>query len=135
QVSFDGRTFAYLEKAIGRFARHLPVSSNFENYQFREALQLLDESIQKARAQQHYYLDQNGNGSAGSTQVGFEYQKWPTAQRAGTVLFSMMRLAETYNPFKLNLICQQQSQGIRIELQYDARVYLRCSAERLLEEY
>ncbi len=137
---FDGRTINHLHKAIGLFARHLPVQCHFEeDIGFVGVLDAVKESFNDAFAQQEYFVyeektaDERAN--AGGLPIGFESDVWPGEYSTAGMSFSPLHQYSCTEPFKLKLSVAEIDETLRLEVQYDSGFYTAESVDRIAEEF
>jgi amino acid adenylation domain-containing protein/FkbM family methyltransferase len=137
---FDGRTINHLHKAIGLFAKHLPVQGRFEeSFGFVGVLDAVRESFNDALAQQEYFVYEektaDEGADAGGLPIGFEYDVWPDEYSVAGMSFSPLHQYSCTEPFKLKLSVAQIKETLRLELRYDAGFYTMESVKRIAEEF
>src|SRR5262249_44610460 len=94
----EGRSMEELREAIGAYACFCPVRSHFEpDYQFAERLEIVARSIKSANEHLAHILWRGGRMTSEgdladrAQAIGFEYEEWPKAERAGMVTFTYWR--------------------------------------------
>ncbi len=142
ETAFDGRKYADLQDAIGLFVKHLPIGCRFEeDYQFGEALDVVNAALQAANLHEEYFAPELLKGTVteagmpSSSSIGFEYTEWPETYHVAELTFSLQRLSCVSEPFKLKLFCTRRGESLSLEFQYDPQRYQTEGIRRLAEEF
>jgi amino acid adenylation domain-containing protein len=138
----EGRSIEELREAIGAYACFCPVLSHFEpDYQFAERLEIVDRSIKSANEHFAHILwrggrmTNEGDLADRAQAIGFEYEEWPEAERAGMVTFTYWRQYCCIDRFKLKLGLYRKVESLTLEMQYDSALFSRRSIELIQERY
>ena len=116
-VYVDGREYEELERAVGLFAKMLPIPVRFDgDFRFREILTQVRDSIHRAIEWQEYFVPPDDAGE----QVLFDYSEFPGEQAYGDVTFRWVRQYVCCDRFKLKLSAQRRESGLTLEFHYDA---------------
>jgi amino acid adenylation domain-containing protein len=137
-VACDGRDYEILDKAMGLFAKWLPVVSHFEdNFRFREILSRVNESMLGAQEWKEYFgweLIEILKEQAWFP-IGFQFERRVSKQVVADLSWSIHRLSGCIEPFKIMLSCAETEDGLIAEFNYDARYFRSDDIERLAEQY
>lgn len=125
-VLCEGRIYEEMEPALGLYAKWLPVPARFgEDVNFAELWQQVDESLAAAREWQEYFSwDHVASGDvAEAFSIGFDFEQWPADIESRGVRFSLLKLQNCIERFKLKLSCIQKSDALLLEFHYDQAFY------------
>ena len=130
---FTGRRFEELRRALGPFARYLPLATSFnEGLSFKECVARVDEMMRLAEEWQEYFeVD-----SEESVRFGFEYEL--AADEIYEVLgtsFTLLLESECAGPFDLHLSCVRTGSTLRASLQYNSAAFHAGDVERIAEQF
>lgn len=129
--TLNGRNYAELEGAFGRFARTVPVACRLAfDIPFGQLLSTVKKSQADARQWQDYLPD---SGFAGASDFGidFEPETPGVSLNSDGTEFSGVELRSSAGKYRLRLTCSQSGSRIHATLQYDSRVYGAETAKRL----
>jgi amino acid adenylation domain-containing protein/FkbM family methyltransferase len=146
ETAFDGRMYEEMHKAMGLYARWLPLHCRFEtDASFADVLKAVDISMRAAHASQLYFPhgnakdfesnEDNTSPALFSSLFGFEYARWPDAQNISKLKLTVTRFEEWTKPLKLQLSCFEIPNALQLKLHYDSAVYTAKDMERLAGEY
>jgi amino acid adenylation domain-containing protein/FkbM family methyltransferase len=138
----DGRRIEHLRKAVGLFARFLPLSFNFkESFRFSNILPLLDEAILANYKRQEYFTWGTGKEAlrTGASKtllpLKFDYQEWPEVQQLGSLRISLLKLYSPVDSFKLRLSASLRASKLVLEFHYDPAIYEAADIQRLMGQF
>ena len=136
----DGRRIEHLRKAVGLFARYLPLRFSFkERYRFRNILPLLDEAILANYNRQEYFTGDAGNTAPQTNRTPlpftFDYQQWPEMQQIGSLGVSLLKLYSSVDNFKLRLSASRRASNLVLEFHYDSAIYEAKDIQCLLDQF
>ena len=134
----DGRKYDVLHKAIGLFAKWLPVISHFEeDFRFGEVLTSAAESLGEANRWQEYYIakDDKGTDENGHAHLGFEYEQMPASYSAAGLTFSIHSRYVRADRFILKLSCVRKDHALSVAVHYNADFIERQAVECLVRQY
>jgi amino acid adenylation domain-containing protein len=142
EVALDGRKYEEMQGALGLYSRWLPIQSNLnESTTFRDVLGKATDDINTAYSKQEFYAPKQiqqsptAGGQAASLPIGFDYEEWPEAVRAGGLGWSLDSLSACAEPFKLRLSASSSASGLRLSFHYDAARLDRQAVSRLAQQY
>ncbi|QDS16118.1 non-ribosomal peptide synthetase [Xanthomonas arboricola] len=132
ESSFDGRTHAELERAIGPFEQRLPVDLEWRDSDvFGEALRKLMGVVDGIRAHQDYAGPDVGAGNAHAVR-GFDFLDLGTGAAAGRV--QVAHVARQGAPRKLSLQVERSAAGeYALVLQFDRGRWSVEEAQRIAD--
>jgi amino acid adenylation domain-containing protein len=140
---FDGRAYAELEKAIGPFAKYLPITSHLnEEIRFDELLAEIAATASGAREWQDYYNweDVAGPHAEQSGHIFFPFsfdfiKQPPVDPSVSGPSFSIYRQYACIDRFRLKLCLLEKDAALLTELHYDAAYLSSSDAERMAEQF
>jgi amino acid adenylation domain-containing protein len=134
-VSLDGRTFAELSRAVGLYARYLPLQCTAgPGITLSELARSLDGAMTTAAAwQDAFSVDRLAAGPAGEGPVlwpfGFDSHRTAVLSPAVSLRPAFVGLGR----FGLRLSVLEDGTAVRLDLHYDPSRHSRSQAERLLD--
>jgi amino acid adenylation domain-containing protein/non-ribosomal peptide synthase protein (TIGR01720 family) len=139
-ASYDGRTYAEIEQAIGLFARQLPIACRLpERASFSAVVEQLRRAMQAGHEWQEYFAWEAISGVAGAgplfCPIGFDFAASPAPYRAGAVVFTITRQNVCAERFALKLACFQTGDAFALTFGYDANRYATADIERLARAF
>jgi amino acid adenylation domain-containing protein len=141
-AGYDGRTYGELEKALGLFARYLPVGSRLEGgSRFNEFLMRIDEAARSAQEWQDYFTWEDISGS-NEESVGplffpfsFDFIPQRRVDSSSGPIFSIRRQYACSDRFRLKLCCLEKDGALLVELHYDPAYLSSADVRRMTEEF
>ncbi|WP_172632002.1 amino acid adenylation domain-containing protein [Dictyobacter arantiisoli] len=139
-TGYDGRKYQEVSKAIGLFAKVLPLCYPFkENARYYEAARQVEETMQKGDKWQEYFGWQNvdvlPDGEEPFCAFGFRYETIPDLWHAGGLTWKVEEQKMDEDCFKVNLVCQQGPDHLHVCLRYDQSIFLPQDMQRLLQQW
>ena len=141
-LACDGRTYEELQKALGLFAKTLPVHCRIEEQlRFREVLERTDGSAREAVEWQEYFSFErlprlNAEIEPGCFfPVAFEFQDVDANYAQGDTKFSIQKQYSCFDRFRLKLSCIRQGELLVAELHYDSSLLLAEDVDRIAQEF
>ncbi|MFL6194099.1 MAG: amino acid adenylation domain-containing protein [Thermoanaerobaculia bacterium] len=135
-VELAGRHYEGFDSALGPFARSLPVAVPFgDDSPFADLVARTGERLTAAGEWQDYFSWEGPAGPAAYVPAAFRFSSLGGEERAGGATFSLERLEARTDRFGLQLAALHGSDGLRIELHYDAGRFGEEEARRLLAAY
>jgi amino acid adenylation domain-containing protein len=133
-LTVDGRSYQELRQALGLFAKSLPLQVQLsETDSFKETMQRVNHAVREVREWQEYFVPQHDDASF--NYFGFEHLgEFEEASAAGLV-FSTLRQATYFVPFKVKLVCARRAGQLAIELQYDRARFATKDIARMGEHF
>jgi amino acid adenylation domain-containing protein len=136
---FDGRKYDELQRALGIFAKCLPVGCGFKyGIRFSEILVKVQKAMSDACDWQEYFTWEQGAAPAEdrlSLSVGFEFEDITPEYSAGGVSFSICKRYSWIYPFKLKLSCSRIDDSLTAEFYYDPGLLQASSVERIAKHF
>jgi amino acid adenylation domain-containing protein len=138
-VGYDGRTYDEMERALGRYARYLPITCQLSpRSTFRSFLIKLKDDIGEAREWQDYFsweqVDHSG-AELPSFPFCYDFRKHPAPVEADAVTFSLKDLYVCADKFKLRLSCVEKTEDLVFEWHYDARFFTLDDVQRVASSF
>jgi len=142
-VAYDGRTYEQLEKALGPFAKYLPLNCAVPaDLQFNSLLGRVAADMREMADWQDYFsLRQNGapNGETSAAfsflPVCFYFNDQSAAYTSGDLTFTVTQEYECLNHFELKLSCTRAGEAMLSTFYYDSATYTAESIARLAGQY
>ncbi len=138
----DGRKYTELERAMGPFARHLPLQCQLEgNITFLEVLRRVHHSIEESSKWEECFSWERVNRSAtgGKTEpfcpLSFEFATHPESHSVAGITISVIRRQECIDRFELMLRCIERNDALHAELHYDSNLFQEQDISRLSSLY
>jgi amino acid adenylation domain-containing protein len=122
----DGRPYQELERALGLFAKYLPIHSHLEEDDcFVQVLKKVDKSIIEAYSWQEFFdSEENFKVTDNSNQLFcFDFDKYQSNYLAKDVSFLIQKQYICFAPFKIKLACIDQENTIDLEFYYDSTLF------------
>jgi amino acid adenylation domain-containing protein/FkbM family methyltransferase len=140
RAAFDGRKHEALRETLGPLMKYLPLRCDFVGaYSFNEIVRSVHASCLEADARQEFYRPEAASlersTEDASLPVGFEYARWPSAERVVGQGFTLQQLYCHADDFKLKLSCEEAGEALRLAFAFDPAVYQRSSVQRIAEEF
>jgi len=134
--SCDGRKYEEVGRAMGLFARWLPVRCRFEaGYRFAEILEQVCGEMRAADEWQEYFTWEQKAGGNGRElayfPAGFEYERWPEPLAADGLRLTHLRREVCFERYRVKLRAVESEGGLRLEFHYDAGQVRRESVAHL----
>jgi len=115
-VRLDDRGYEELEGSVGLLAKTVPVVARLEgDPSFREVLQQIRESLQKANEWQEYF-----DPASCELRLHYSYNELPGKQTYGDVTFSVVQQEVHAERYKLKLAVQKLGENLELRFHYDA---------------
>ena len=141
-LACDGRTYEGLQKALGLFAKTLPVHCRLEEQlRFSEVLERTNGSAREAVEWQEYFdLEQLPRWDAEIEPcrffpVAFEFQNAETNFTESDATFSIQKQYSCFDRFKLKLSCVKRGGLLVTELHYDSSLFCAEDVNRVAQEF
>jgi amino acid adenylation domain-containing protein len=141
-VNCDGRSDEELAKALGLFAKYLPVRNDVAGEtRFSELLAASGEKIDTANEWQECFTWDLIEGRAEAKQAlnffpcCFEFAAQPAAHSAGDVSFNIAQQYACTDRFKIKLCCLREGETVSAEIHFDAAVFEAHDVKRLAAHY
>jgi amino acid adenylation domain-containing protein/non-ribosomal peptide synthase protein (TIGR01720 family) len=135
-TAFDGRPYEELERSLGLFAKHLPLTCHFEaESKFSELLTQVNQSVHDAYEWQEYFTDTEYQTNISFLPFGFEYEQWSSQSSESDVHFSLYKHYICLERFKTKLSCNRYGESLVAAFQYDSNYFLEDDIERLAERF
>ncbi|WP_413173254.1 amino acid adenylation domain-containing protein [Anabaena azotica] len=138
-VGIDGRKYDELKSALGLFTKYLPLHSHLEgNFSFSQILQQINESIEEINKWQECFSwgqINDLNTKVTNLPFGFDFHQKSVICYAGDVKFSIEQQFTCIERFKIKLSCQQQSEALNLDFEYDSNVFNAESIELIAENF
>jgi amino acid adenylation domain-containing protein len=132
-VAAAGRAFEGLDRALGLYARRVPLRWTVDPaISFAELATTL--AAKRAVGEQWAELFSWDDGEA-FLPYGFEYHELPQALSAGPLELSVEESRACVDRHRLEASCQRHRDGLRIDLWFDPHHLGRVPAQRLLDQY
>jgi amino acid adenylation domain-containing protein len=127
-VGYDGRTYDEMERALGRYARYLPVTCQLSpRSPFLSLLMKVEDDVSEAREWQDYFsweqVYENGGAELPYFPFCYDFREQPASVEAGAITFSLKDIYVCADKFKLRLSCVERTEGLVFEWRYDARFF------------
>jgi amino acid adenylation domain-containing protein/non-ribosomal peptide synthase protein (TIGR01720 family) len=124
----DGRKDDDLQRAMGSFARPLPLRLRFEeDSSFGDILAQVSDAVREARQYEEHFAWPEAPTHA---PIGFAFTEWPATATAAGVSFSVSAARGLAGAFKLLLTCDAGDGALGAALHYDPACYARDEVER-----
>ncbi len=132
----DGRAYAELRGAFGRFARSVPVRCRFGRTQrFEDAVRALADTTRDAYEWQDYFVPDEAESESPYVAIGFDYQERAAPRHAAGLTFTVERQRCCAEPFKLALTCVRAGDLLLAELHYDPARFSPHDIARVAEHF
>ncbi|HEX8694765.1 MAG TPA: amino acid adenylation domain-containing protein, partial [Longimicrobium sp.] len=134
----DGRLYEGLDRAIGPFARTLPLACRVDG---ARSFSALCADAAAAAADLHEWQDYFYQEPAGAPPrpgfyaVGFEWRTRPSPEPAGDVVFTLDDVHACADRFSLRLCCVGGAGETRLDFEYDAGAVDRDEVERIAARF
>src|SRR5262249_13662315 len=132
-VAGEGRTYEGLDRALGAFARDLPVTIASDGAAaFGDVIDATHRALAAQLEQQESFaLDRVPGGSTASFDLGFAVEDWRLDFEARDAVFSIEGHWTCNQRCMLRLVVARETHGTVLELYHDAGRVARADAERL----
>ncbi len=136
-AALDGRGYQELERALGLFARVLPVTADLApETPFHDLVRRLHEQLEEAALWQEFFsweADPEEGAAAAPPALAFLFETaaWPPALAVGETAITVERLDAGLEPFHLRLLAWRRAGGLAAALHYDGRRFAPDEARRL----
>jgi amino acid adenylation domain-containing protein len=141
-VGCDGRDYEGLDKALGLFARTVPVRSHLEeSVTFADFLGRTDRSIWDLNEWQDYFSLESlrellaDKPESRFLPYSFEFVEPPAAFQTSTLACSIRNQYVLVDRFKLRLRCVPQHNQISLEFHYDPAVFVSTDIDSLADQF
>ncbi|MBW4649606.1 MAG: AMP-binding protein [Kastovskya adunca ATA6-11-RM4] len=135
-TAFDGRPYEELERSLGLFAKHLPLTCHFEaESKFSELLAQVNQSVHEAYEWQEYFTELEHCIDVAFLPFGFEYEQWSSQSLKSNVHFSLSKHYICLERFKVKLSCDRNDDSIVAAFKYDSNYFLEDDIKRLAERF
>ncbi len=141
-TSFDGRNYEELKRAIGLFAKYLPLSCRWqENDPFSHVLKGVDELVDEMAEWQETF---SWKSIAKSNEPGielpffslcFDFEEQPPQYVAGDVTFTICQQSACVDRFKVKLACARWHDSLNARFHYDPSFFAAKDIQRLAEQF
>jgi amino acid adenylation domain-containing protein/non-ribosomal peptide synthase protein (TIGR01720 family) len=141
-VGTDGRIDEDLEKALGLFAKYLPVTSQLESgLRMTDLLRNLHQATSEVLEWQEFFTWKNGTTPLENQHqepffaLAFDYQEAAEKFSAGDLTFSFLNQHVCFDRFKLKLSCSHRPDSLIAKFYYDSALFSSTHIERLAKQY
>jgi non-ribosomal peptide synthetase component F len=141
-TGYDGRKYDELERALGLFARYLPISIELErDLPFATLLERVDAAQTEVSAWQEYFSwEYVGAATRTAAQPSFfpyhfDFEEQIVPYPAAGALFSLIRRRVRLDRFDLKLVCVQMGDAPLLEFHYDPALYTEADIRRLADQF
>ncbi|HEX3554229.1 MAG TPA: amino acid adenylation domain-containing protein, partial [Thermoanaerobaculia bacterium] len=134
-LSLEGRGYEGLDRALGLFARTVPLRVQLAPERgFAVLLERLAEAVCAAAERQDYFAwEEPPGGAPAFLPYVFEVEPRPASRRAGDLRLTVARRVVHTERFKLKLSCAETAAGWRATLYYDPRLFAARDVARLAQ--
>jgi len=133
-VRRDGRGLEELRRALGLFARWLPVAVPFApDQRFLDLMAQVVRAVREAEEHEQFFSS-NGGEAPRSAPFGFEFDDQPEAWTSAGLDFALWRRETAGERFRLLLSCSRRSGGLEARFSYDPMRFEDRDVERLTRE-
>jgi amino acid adenylation domain-containing protein len=136
-VRCDGRGLEELRRALGLFARWLPVAVPFApDQRFLDLMAQVVRAVREAEEYEQFFSwDENGTEAPRSAAFGFEFDDQPGAWTSAGLDLALWRREVAGERFRLLLSCTRGSAGLEVRFSYDPLRFEDRDIERLAGEF
>ncbi|QDL10791.1 non-ribosomal peptide synthetase [Brasilonema octagenarum UFV-E1] len=137
----DGRKYDELKKALGLFAKYLPLHCDLqENLRFRQILQEIHESVESIYKWQEGFTWEQISSDTKSENLpflpfGFDFESEEPKYFADNIAFSIYKRYTCIERFKIKLSCRQRDDFLSTEFHYDSNLFCAKDIESLAEQF
>ncbi|GCF08361.1 amino acid adenylation domain-containing protein [Dictyobacter arantiisoli] len=136
---YNGREYTEIAKAVGLFARSLPLSYQFsEGAGYSEIARQIEETIRQGEEWQDCFSWQIVEASGEREPfcpLGFIYETLPAPWQAGEIAWLVEEQEMYEDRFKVCLSCRRGSESLLVSLHYDPHAFSQQDMQRLLEQW
>ncbi len=122
----DGRPYPELERALGLFAKYLPIHSHLEEDDcFDQVLKKVDKSIIEAYSWQDFFdWEETFKVTDNSNQLFcFDFDEYQSNYLSNDVSFLIQKQYICFAPFKIKLACIDKENTIDLEFHYNSTLF------------
>lgn len=141
-TGFDGRNYEELKRAIGLFAKYLPLSCRWqENDPFSHVLKGVDERVDElAEWQETFSWESIAESKESGIELPFfplcfDFEEQPPQYAAGEVTFAICRQSACVDRFKVKLACAPWHGSLTARFHYDPNFFAAKDIQRLAEQF
>lgn len=141
-VAYDGRRYEELQRAIGLFARYLPIRIALEpGLPFGALLARIASALQDAYARQEYFswdraeADPSGQPQPSFFPFHFDFDPAPERIDVGGIGFALAQHDACIDRFNLKLSCHAQGTTLLLTLHYDSNTFHQADIARLGDQF
>ncbi|MBW8875034.1 MAG: amino acid adenylation domain-containing protein, partial [Acidobacteria bacterium] len=136
-LSLEGRGYEGLDRALGLFARAVPIHVQLApDRGFAVLLERLAEAVRAAAERQDYFAwEEPAGGPPAFPPYVFEVEPRLASRRAGDLRLTVARRVVHTERFKLKLSCAETAAGWRATFYYDPRRFATRDVERLAQRF
>ena len=132
----DGRTYEELESTFGLLAQFLPINCTIApQFTVREIISSLSNSQERVEQDREDYLREEVAERTSFPTIGFEFDNLAHKYELESVSFSLLKKDVQLSNFKIKLICQQQSDYLTLEFNYNLNRYTPEVIARLAQQF
>ncbi|NEU75705.1 non-ribosomal peptide synthetase [Hassallia byssoidea VB512170] len=137
----DGRKYDELKKALGLFAKYLPLHCNLEdNLRFSQILQEIHKSVESIYKWQEGFTWEQISSDTKSENLsflpfGFDFESEEPKYFADNIAFSIYKRYSCIERFKIKLSCRQRDDFLSTEFHYDSNLFYTKDIEGLAEQF
>ncbi|HYK42526.1 MAG TPA: amino acid adenylation domain-containing protein, partial [Thermoanaerobaculia bacterium] len=137
RVVHPGRKFPELTRAIGRFARALPIEARLdEDLTFADAVRSASEALTEAEGWAEYLDSGSAAGAAGSgSSSGFEMVELLPPWESGPVRVSLLGEEGFVEVFPLAIRCSTGPEELTFRWRHDPEIFASSDIERLTGQF
>jgi len=133
RVFFSGRELKELESTPGLAGKFFPIPTRFDgDLCFNDVVQHVQGALDNAAQWRGYFVPGYGMEEL---PVAFECTQLPARQIHGDVTFQVLRHSACTEPYRLKLSAQRGSEGLTLDLGYDASRLERATIERWMRHF
>ncbi|MEN3329189.1 MAG: hypothetical protein V7638_3996 [Acidobacteriota bacterium] len=132
-VAHDGRRYEELRSVIGPVARYLPVACTADDVPFSQLVRRVQEATAEARQWQDVFTYESDESAF--VPFMFEYAETPEPYLVGDLQFSMHEENVCLDRFKIKLLCERESETLKLQFHYDTKYYDATAISYLSDQY
>lgn len=135
-----GRNYEELVRALGLFAKYLPVTCHLESAsKFSDVLNVTHRRLADMRMfEEHYILAGETAGDEATVPrlfaYGFDFLPWPESRAVEGLVISMKEADARFERFDLKLCCVHKGADLAITLEHDPAVFNRSEVAFIAEQ-
>ncbi|HET8844711.1 MAG TPA: amino acid adenylation domain-containing protein, partial [Ktedonobacteraceae bacterium] len=139
-TGYDGRKYQEIEKAVGLFAKSLPLLYQFpEKASYSELVHQVKERVQQGYKWQEYFswqlIEAQKEGEELFCPFDFTYDTIPVSWQAGGIRWTIREQGMYRDRFKVCLTCLRSAEKLQVTLHYDQNIFTWQDMQRLLAQW